>query len=165
VLRQLVVSTTKVKKYYGKNLNGERYVSHYVQMEFTRGFIINCMQFYAKVVMPGSNGYQDALQLWSNLHQSRAVKSVVSLASAVHASLDQTTAARFITDKSFQANRLSHLITRLIAKAKNHKSPGSNDDLCFRSNYRLAYDPIMSTVVSKDLLKTSKNLTTVKNVS
>ena len=63
VLRPLISSSTRVKKYYENILEGNLYYSSYVKMEFIRGFIIPSMNFYSTLKMPNITSISDALSV------------------------------------------------------------------------------------------------------
>lgn len=76
VLRPLLTSPHKVKEYYRKELSGSKYITDYVRMEFLRGYIKSCIDFYFLLAMPQYTSFSEVLSVWSNKFAIREHKNI-----------------------------------------------------------------------------------------
>lgn len=152
VLRPLLTSPKKVKDYYAEELKNEKYVSDYVRMEFLRGYIKSCINFYFLLAMPQYNSFSEVLNIWSNKFAQREHKNIEIMVSNL---LD---ANHCEADKDKMLKYLADYIRRLIGKSfYKFKGIGNDNTYCIKGKTKLAYDPNNINVSFKNYLELLAN--------
>ena len=136
VLRPVLTSPLKVKEYYRESLSGDIYICDYIKMEFLRGYIKNCIDFYLILNMPQYSSFSDALAMWSQKFQIREQKNIITMMSNLLEHND------CINDKEKTAIILADYIRRLIGKLNYcFKNIGIDNTKCNKASIKLKYDP------------------------
>lgn len=136
VLRALLTSEKKVKDYYTSCLTGQKYICKYIRMEYFRGFIANCIQFYFLLTMPSVGTLAEAISIWSNKFGSRKPKNILTMISNL---LNQ---GGIKNSKQRMEKRLADYIRRLISKTySNFSSIGNDATHCIKGRIKMAFNP------------------------
>lgn len=78
VLRPLISSTKKYKKYYKEELSGTMYICDYIYMEFIKSFIRPIINFSFLLSCPNIETLGDAYHLWSHKFNTREIKVMMN---------------------------------------------------------------------------------------
>lgn len=128
VLRPLLTSSKRVKKYYEATLHDKRYYCAYIRMEFLRGYISSCIDFYFLLSMPQYETFSDALLVWSNRFQVRSHKNMeIMLANIIsyrNLSDDKEGSRRAIADYIRRLVGKLHLLCKDIGQDSTHCPKG-----------------------------------------
>lgn len=73
----MILSGDVYKKYLAKNIAPPLYTSKYVKMEFRRGFINTCLDFYFLLSMPHIRDFDAAASVFSEKFSIRGLKDIV----------------------------------------------------------------------------------------
>lgn len=136
VLRPLLTSPRKVKDYYKASLTGDIYITDYVRMEFLRGYIKSCINFYNLLSMPQYDSLSDVIHIWSQKYQNREHKNIEIMIANL---LDKDA---FSKDKEKLKLHIADYIRRLIGKSfTQFKNIGNDSTYCSKGNLKLDFDP------------------------
>lgn len=136
VLRPLLTSSKRVKKYYQETLHDGRYYSAYIRMEFLRGYISGCIDFYFLLSMPHYETFSEALLVWSNNFQIRSHKNMeIMLANII-------SYRKLSDDKEGSKRAIADYIRRLVGKLHLLcKDVGQDSTYCPKGILRIDFDP------------------------
>lgn len=82
IARTALISTTGYREYLASEFGDSRlYVNDYVRMEFLRGLVVVLIDFYFSLRVPTVPSFDDAIKLWNERFEIRAIKSVSTLIS------------------------------------------------------------------------------------
>lgn len=140
VLRPLMSSSQTYQAYFSKELPGDLYISAYVKMEFIRGFLINCMDFYGVLQNPKVLTISDAIHFWNNKFQPRKIKAV----STMIGDLLKSRRLNFESegDKNRALRYIGDYIRRIFSSLESRfKTVGEYDKLCTKTFVKLKYNP------------------------
>lgn len=154
VLRPLLTSPNKVKKYYEQELKYDKYISNYVRMEFLRGYIKSCIAFYFLLAMPQYDSFDEVLHIWSNKFAVREHKNIeIMISNLIKANECQN-------DKEKMLKYIADYIRRLIGKSfYKFKSIGNDRTYCRKGTIKFEFDPEQINKSFQDYLnKLSDNL-------
>lgn len=136
VFRVLLVSPKKVKDYYNKELINEIYVCDYVRMEFLRGYIKTCIDFFFLLSMPQYESFSEAFHVWTHKFQIREHKNLEAMVANLISS------NKCSDDKEKMLNYLAEYIRRLISKSfLKYKKVGNDNTYCIKGRKKLVFDP------------------------
>jgi len=135
VLHPHLTASPKVKQYYKNKLTGNIYICDYVKMEFLRGYIKSCIDFYFILAMPQYE-FADALNVWSHKFQIREHKNIeIMMSNLIRANA-------FHNDKQKCKRVITDYIRRLVGKLhENYRRIGNDNTYCPKGTLRLNYDP------------------------
>lgn len=136
VLRPILISHPKVKRYYKSKLRGDKYICEYVSMEFLRGYIKSVVGFYLLLNMPQYENFSDALYVWSNKFAIREHKNIEIMLSNL---FEENKCGN---DKEKSKRILADYIRRLIGKLNTGFKKIDHDNIsCAKGRIELNYDP------------------------
>lgn len=159
VARPVLVGTSLYRQHL-KDCFGDSslYVSPFIQMEFTRGFICHLLDFYFLLDIPTIETIGDAFTLWSDRFSSRELKSVLQM-------ISQLIDARGLSfsdpkDKEKGLKAVSQIVERLVIKWNNtFKLVGQNSTRCQRALLSLKIGKVLSNRENfRDFLTTFNDL-------
>lgn len=82
VARPILLGTVRYKQYLKSKIDPKsRYISHYVQMEIKRSYIVNIISFYFILRLDTIQTISDAIAFWSNSFQGSKHKAIEQLVS------------------------------------------------------------------------------------
>ena len=128
VFRPAILSSDVYKKYLKTSIDYKAaYASPFIQMEFTRSYILNVIDFYFVLNLPSVKTVEDALSVWQHKFGKAALKAIVVLIPKVfstHHKVDMQQAS----DKAKAQKILAMYIKRLAIKAQGLFKDPSNDN-------------------------------------
>jgi quinol monooxygenase YgiN len=108
------MGTEKAREYYKTYFQEPRlYISNYIRMEFIRGFVLSCINFYNVLCLDSIKNLSDAQSYWSNKYRTRELKNIIKLVSQ----LQSTRNLR--EDKEEAKSALADVIRRIMFRFKN----------------------------------------------
>jgi hypothetical protein len=133
IARPILLGTTKYKQYLNSKIDPEkRYISHYVQMEIKRSYLINIIGFYFVLRLPTISTIGDAVALWSNEFQSSRLKAILQLISQLFST--QCLDFDLAKDKEKSLHILGIYIKRFESSLRrNFKDTGCDSTHCTRA--------------------------------
>ncbi len=152
VLRPILTSHPKVKKYYKQTLQGDLYICNYVKMEFLRGIIKSAIEFYFLLAMPQYQNFSEALSIWTHKFQIREHKNIeIMIANLL-------SAKNCLDDKNKSLRAISDYIRRLIGKLDyGFKNPGNDGTYCVKGQIMWDYNPADQKIYFQKILENLKD--------
>lgn len=137
VLRPILTSSPKVKKYYNSALKGGKYTCEYINMEFLTGYIRSTIEFYFLLAMPQYGSFAEALYVWTHRFGERKHKNIETMIANLLES------GECVDDKQKSLRILADYIRRLIGKLYNSfKRIGNDNTYCTKGKLKLQFDPV-----------------------
>jgi len=134
ILRPLIIGTQNYKKYLNDQFGNEPcYISKFIQMEFSRSYLLNIIDFYFTIRLPTMLTIANAINYWSNKYKSSQLKAIIQLV-ATEVLKWRSIDFHRPQDKSKGLRQLERVIKRIELKLRRQfKDTGIDSTRCARA--------------------------------